>query len=127
VGCETDLFVAEQGKDFDIIEILDDVALDANILHRRALLLELEKSVKLRTSTECIEVTDEGVIVIDQNGERVALACDTVVLAVGYRSRSEVVDALMDRAPEFMAVGDCVKPRKVLDAVRTGYDAAMAF
>lgn len=126
VGCEIGLHLAQKGKDVTIIEMLDDVALEANIMHRRALMLELEKSVKIRTCMKCTEITDEGVITVDQNGERVAFACDTVVVAVGYKSRSDVVDALVDTAPEFIAVGDCVKPRKVLQAVRTGYDAAMA-
>ena len=89
-------------------------------------MLELEKSVKIRIRIRCTEITDGSVLAVDQNGERVALACDTVVIAVGYKSRSEVVDALFDTALEFVAVGDCVKPRNVLQAVRTGYDAAMA-
>jgi NADPH-dependent 2,4-dienoyl-CoA reductase/sulfur reductase-like enzyme len=126
VGCEIGLHLAQQGKDVVIIEMLDDVALDANIMHRRALMLELRKSLKIRTGLECVEITDEGVIAVDGNGKRVAFACDTVVLAVGYRARSDVTDALRDTAPEFMAVGDCVRPRKVLHAVRMGYDAAMA-
>jgi hypothetical protein len=45
---------------------------------------------------------------------------------VGYRSCTDVVDALAGTAPEVMTIGDCVKPRKVLQAIRTGYDAAMA-
>jgi len=126
VGCEIGLHLAQKGKDVTIIEMLDDVALEANIMHRRALMLELEKSVKIRTRMKCTEITDEGVIAVGQNGERVAFACDTVVVAVGYKSRSDVVDALVDTAPEFIAVGDCVKPKNVLQAVRTGYDAAMA-
>ena len=126
VGCEIGLHLAQKGKDVAIIEMLDDVALEANIMHRRALMLELEKSVKIRTGMKCTEITDEGVIAVDRNGERVAFACDTVVVAAGYKSRSDVVDALVDTAPEFIAVGDCVKPKNVLQAVRTGYDAAMA-
>jgi 2,4-dienoyl-CoA reductase-like NADH-dependent reductase (Old Yellow Enzyme family)/thioredoxin reductase len=126
VGCEIGLHLAQQGKDVAIIEMLDDVALEANIMHRRALMIELEKSVKIKTCMKCTEITDEGMIAVDQNGECVAFACDTVVVAVGSKSRSDVVDALADTAPEFIAVGDCVKPKNVLQAVRMGYDAAMA-
>jgi pyruvate/2-oxoglutarate dehydrogenase complex dihydrolipoamide dehydrogenase (E3) component len=126
VGCEIGLHLAQKGKDVAIIEMLDDVALDANIMHRRALMLELEKSVKIRAGMECIEITDEGVIAVGRKGERVAFSCDSIVLAVGYKSRSDVVEAFFDTAPEFIPVGDCVKPKRVLQAVRTGYDAAMA-
>jgi len=106
--------------------MLDDVALDSNIMHRRALMLELRKSVTLRPSRRCVEITEEGVVVVDKEGERSTVACDSVVIAVGYRPRTDVVDALAGTAPEFMTIGDCVRPRRVLQAVRMGYDAGMA-
>jgi 2-enoate reductase len=126
VGCETGLHLAQQGKDVTIVEMLDDVAPEANIMHRRALMLELQKSVKIKTGLKCIEITDESVIAVDKEGGRTALACDTAVIAVGYKARTGLVDALLGKAPEVMTIGDCVKPRRVLHAVRTGYDAGMA-
>ena len=48
VGCETGLHFAQQGKDVTVIEMLDEVAGEANIMHRRALMLELEKYVKIK-------------------------------------------------------------------------------
>jgi len=126
VGCETGLHLAQQGKDVTIVEMLDDVAPDANLMHRRGLMLELQKAVKIKTGLRCVEITDEGVAAVDKGGGRVTVACNTAVIAVGYRPRSEVVDALLGTAPEVMTIGDCVKPRRVLQAVRTGYDAGMA-
>ncbi len=126
VGCETGLHLAQNGKDVTIVEMLDDVAQDSNIMHRRGLILELEKWVKLRTGLKCVEITAEGVVAIDREGGRVSVAGDTVVIAVGYKPRTDIVDALLDTAPEVMVVGDCVRPRKVLQAIRTGYDAGMA-
>jgi NADPH-dependent 2,4-dienoyl-CoA reductase/sulfur reductase-like enzyme len=109
VGCETGLYIAQQGKDVTVIEMLDEVAEEANIMHRRALMLELEKYVTIQSGFRCTEITGVGVIV-----------------AVGLMPRSGIVDALRETAPEFTAIGDCVKPQNVLKAVRTGYDAAMA-
>lgn len=126
VGCETGLHLAQQGKEVTIVEMLDELAPDANIMHRRGLMLELKKALKTRTGLKCIEITDGGVIAVDSNGERVAIPCDTVVIAVGYKPCTDVVDALLGTAPEVMTIGDCVKPRKVLQAIRTGYDAGMA-
>jgi 2,4-dienoyl-CoA reductase-like NADH-dependent reductase (Old Yellow Enzyme family)/thioredoxin reductase len=125
-GCETGLHLAQQGKDVTIVEMLDEVAEDANIMHRRGLMLELRKAVKIRTRLKCVEITDETVVAVDKKNERVSLPCDTVVIAVGYRSRTDVVDSLAGTAPEVMTIGDCVRPRKVLQAIRTGYDAAMS-
>lgn len=126
VGCETGLHIAQQGRDVTIIEMLDEVAGEANILHRRALMLELEKYVKIQSGFRCTEITGKGVIAIDKEGHDMLFNADTIIVAVGLTSRTAIVDALREIAPEFMAVGDCVKPQKVLEAVRTGYDAAMA-
>jgi pyruvate/2-oxoglutarate dehydrogenase complex dihydrolipoamide dehydrogenase (E3) component len=106
--------------------MLDDVAVEANIMHRRALMLELEKSVKIKTGIKCTEITDKGVTAVDKDGRQVFFEAETIIVAVGYRSRPGIVDALRGTAPEFMAIGDCVTPKKVLQAVRTGYDAGMA-
>lgn len=38
----------DKGKDVTVIEMLNDVAIEVNIIHRRALMLELEKSVKVK-------------------------------------------------------------------------------
>jgi NADPH-dependent 2,4-dienoyl-CoA reductase/sulfur reductase-like enzyme len=95
-------------------------------MHRRALVLELEKYVTIQSGFRCTQITDEGVIAIDKAGKEILFDADTVIVAVGLRPRSGIVDALRGIAPEFMAIGDCVKPQNVLKAVRTGYDAAMA-
>ena len=126
VGCETGLYLAQKGKDVKVIEMLEDVALEANIMHRRALMLELEKSVQIKAGLKCAEITDKGVTVVNKEGTQTLIEADTNIVAVGYKSRSGIVDALRGAAPEFMEIGDCVKPRKVLQAVRTGYDAGMA-
>lgn len=126
VGCETALHLAQQGKDVTVVEMLDDVAPDANIMHRRALMLELQRSVQIRAGLRCTEIAADGVVVVDREGKQAVVPCDTTVIAVGYKPRSEVVDALRDTALEVMTVGDCVKPRRVLHAIRTGYDAGMA-
>jgi thioredoxin reductase len=106
--------------------MLDEVAGEANIMHRRALMLELEKSVKIKTGLRCTEITSEGVMAVDKDFKEMLFEADSIIVAVGLKSRSDLVDALQGVAPEFMAIGDCVKPKKVMQAVRTGYDAAMS-
>jgi len=126
VGCETGVYLAQKGKDVTVIEMLDDVALEANIMHRWALMIELEKSVKIKAGFKCSEINDKGAMAVDKKGKQTLIEADTIIIAVGYKSRSGIVDAMRGTAPEFMAIGDCVTPKKVLQAVRTGYDAGMA-
>jgi 2,4-dienoyl-CoA reductase-like NADH-dependent reductase (Old Yellow Enzyme family)/thioredoxin reductase len=126
MGCETGLYLAQQGRDVTIIEMLDEIAVEGNIMHRRALMLELEKSVKLRPGLTVVKIIDKGVMASDREGKETLFEADTVITAVGMKPKTITVDALRSAAPEFIAIGDCFKARRILQAVRTGYDAGMA-
>lgn len=126
LGCETGLFLAQHGKNVTIVEMLGDVALKANILHRRALMLEMGKSVMIRTGLRCTRITDGRLTAGDSEGREIRIEADTVIVAAGFRPSADRLDELRSAALEFTAIGDCAKPGNVLAAVRTGYDAAMA-
>ncbi|SDL27656.1 oxidoreductase [Natronincola ferrireducens] len=126
VGCEEALNLCQQGKRVTVLEARPDVVIDGAYLYREALLLELDKwPVNILTNTSCKAITDEGVIMMDLEGKEELIECDTVILATGLKAKRQEVDALRGSAPEFYAIGDCLKARKVMEAVRGGYDAAM--
>ena len=58
---------------------------------------------------------------IESNGKSQTKRADTVILAVGMKPRRELLDALEGKVPDIHAIGDCVKPRKILDAVWEAY------
>ncbi len=126
VGCETGLYLAQQGKEVTIVETLDEVASDANIMHGRALEAGTREGSDDQDGSALCRDHRRGCGVCRRGGERVTIPCDTAVIAVGYESRTDMVDALFGVATEVMTIGDCVRPRRVLQAIRTGYDAAMA-
>ena len=76
------------------------------------------------TGAVCTEITDSGVKALI-NGEERTFEADTVIIAAGLKSRSKAVEALRDTAPYYKVIGDCLKPRKILEAVAGGFDAAM--
>ncbi|MGI9953471.1 NAD(P)/FAD-dependent oxidoreductase [Moorellaceae bacterium AZ2] len=125
VGCEVGLYLAEKGKTVHIVEMLDDVAKDAYDSHRRALIPRMNKLLTYEVGVRCTEVTEAGVKVVDQEGREKFIEADTVVYAVGMRPRAEVVEVLRGVVPWFVAVGDCVKPRTIKEAVYEGFMAAM--
>ena len=53
------------------------------------------------------------------------LDADTVILAAGMAPLRAEALALEPVSSEFRMVGDCKRPRQILEAVREGYDAAM--
>ena len=128
VGCEEGLDLAQRGHRVTVLEMRENVAIDAAYLHREALLLEIAKhpeAITLLTHMRCKEVTPEGVVAVDEAGTTRFFEADTVMVAAGMRPRSEAVESLRDCAPDFLVIGDGWKPRRVLEAVRSGYDAGM--
>jgi len=125
IGCETALYLAQKGKKLTIVEMLDGVMLDmysANRMHLLKLLTDAD--VNILTETKCLEIRDNGITIADKYGKRSTLEADTVVLAVGLKSNEGFLEALKDKIPEVYAIGDCVEPRKVINAIWEGFRTA---
>ena len=125
IGCETALYLAQQAKKVTIVEILDSVAGDMYWVNRVHLLKLLnEAGVKILTETKVLEITDEGITISDKSGKRSMLEADSVVLASGMEPDRGLLEALKDKVPEVCAIGDCVEPRKVINAIWEGFHTA---
>jgi pyruvate/2-oxoglutarate dehydrogenase complex dihydrolipoamide dehydrogenase (E3) component len=128
VGTEEGLHLAMNGKNVTIVEMLDEVARDANKNHKSALLQELDKyakNLKVVTKTKGKAVTDEGLLCEGPDGKEVLYKADTVICSIGYKALRPIVDQLRGTVNEFYDIGDCVRPQKVTEAIRNGYDTAM--
>jgi NADPH-dependent 2,4-dienoyl-CoA reductase/sulfur reductase-like enzyme len=125
VGCEEGLHLAHTGKEVTILEMLDKAAADAPYLHWLGLMKELEKSVRLETHVKCTRITEGGVFAVNEKGEERFYEADTILLAVGLKPRTEVVESLRDCAPDFCVIGDCLQPATVMEAIHSGYFSAM--
>ena len=122
VGSETAEFLAEKGKQVTIVEMLEDIATDMEAINRSLFLPRLhEKGIKVLTSRIVREVTPKGLVVADKEGNEEELLADTVVLATGNQPDRELLEKLSGKVAEVYSVGDCVMPRKIMDAV---YEAA---
>ena len=125
VGCEEGLQLTHLGKEVIILEMLEKAAADAPYLHWLGLMKELEKSVRLETRVKCTRITDEGVLAVNDKGEERFYEADTILLAVGLKSRTEMVESLRNLALDFSVIGDCLQPATVMEAIRMGYFSAM--
>lgn len=124
-GCETALYLAQQGRDVTIVEMLDDVCLDANPRYRPLILDQLKKHVTCKTNLQGVRVTEKGLVCADKKGAETLLEADTIICAVGQHSLRDVVEKIYNTAPEVIEIGDCVRPGCVTDAVFRGYWAAL--
>jgi 2,4-dienoyl-CoA reductase-like NADH-dependent reductase (Old Yellow Enzyme family)/thioredoxin reductase len=124
VGCETTEYLAELDRCVTLVEAVEDLALDMEPLNRYLLLQRLKmKKIRALTGTVLREITDEGVVISSSTGER-KLEAGGVVLALGAVPDNKLTGALKRRVDQLFVVGDCVKPRRSLEAVHEGSWAA---
>lgn len=121
-GADLALELAEDGHEVTLIEMVDEIARDMLFLNRISLLRSLEENrVRVLTGHTVREVTDSGVRAAGPDGD-VVLECDTVVTAFGVRPATSLPSALTAAlGAKVHAVGDCVSPRKVGDAINDAY------
>ena len=126
VGCETALFLAETGRDVTIIEMQNDVAPDANWMHRVGMLQSFaqQKNLHIRTGLRCMAVTAEGVETQDKDGNTVVIPAESKVYAFGQRAVSPAALMALD-VPVIRIIGDCHQVGKTNGAIFDGYHAAM--
>jgi len=132
-GCETAVFVTERGKEVTLVSRREidfsdtgGLAPDMNPIMRRWFLFELwpELPITVVGKSTYQAVTDEGLIVQDREGKQRLIAGDTVIFALGLKPDNNLKNTLNGLAPELYEIGDCIKPRQIIDAVREGAQVA---
>jgi pyruvate/2-oxoglutarate dehydrogenase complex dihydrolipoamide dehydrogenase (E3) component len=119
----------EQGKRVEVISPLFHVGQDIGVTSIAPLYTRLyRRGVVLTPGTELRAVEGSAVIVANvySGVERRIEGIDTVVLAAGSRSTDHLYRALRGQVPELYAVGDCVAPRGVHQAILDATRAARA-
>jgi len=119
----------DQGKRVEIVSPLFYVGQDVGITSIAPLYARLfAKGAVLTPHTELRAIEGSAVVVANVHAgvERRIAGIDTVVLAMGSRSTDALYRALKGRVPELHAVGDCVAPRGVHQAILDGTHAGRA-
>ena len=121
VGCETANFLAD-GNSVTIVEMLDEITPGVETLTRSHLMNELkEKGVKMMTKRKVVDIK-KGKITLENtdDGQREKIKCDAIVVATGGKPYNPFV---MNELP-FHVIGDAKGVRKIVDAVKEGYEIA---
>jgi len=100
VGCETALWLAQKGKQVTLIEALDELmAINGPLCHaNRDMLIRLLpfNNVDVRCKMKAARYAGGELTLLGPNGEE-TIRCDSVILAVGYRSERTLFDQLRDQ------------------------------
>lgn len=123
VGCETAEFLATNRNRVTVVEMLPSPCQDMEPINRRVLLDSLaELGVRLLTSKKALQIVDGGVLVEDlTTGEKETISGKYIVLALGSVPEQSLADALGERGVSMRLIGDCARPRTILEAMEDGF------
>ncbi len=126
VGTEVGLVVAEGGRQVTFIEMLDEFMCNITFDERQVYELRFsDLDVSINTGQRLVEVTGAGIKTVDKLGAITEFLVDSVVLAAGFRPNRELIVGLKAHPGLRVAeAGDCVRPRKIYDAIHDGHLAA---
>jgi 2,4-dienoyl-CoA reductase-like NADH-dependent reductase (Old Yellow Enzyme family)/thioredoxin reductase len=116
-------FLADQGKSVEVVSELMTVGQGIESATQYLLTKRLlEKEVTLSPLTGVLAIRGGTVVVRNTftRRERRIEGIDTVVLACGGRSNTQLARALKGRVKELHSIGDCLAPRRILSAVLDG-------
>lgn len=127
VGCETALWLAEQGKNVTIVEALDRLmAVNGPLCHANKDMLERllpYHGVKAITSARVTGYRG-GILHASCGGEEREIACDSVILAAGYQEEDSLYRQLEFDVPELYLLGDARKVSNIMYAIWDAFEVA---
>ncbi len=130
-GSETALWLAQQGKQVTLVEMLPELMMAGRvpIPHANRLMLsDLLRFHHVEVLTDCavVEVQEEGVVLMANGSQRKEIEADTVGLSVGLKPCRELYDSLIGKVPSLYLIGDAREVRNVMGSVWDAYEVARA-
>lgn len=127
VGCETALWLREQGKNVTIIEALPKIlAVNGPLCHANSEMLAALipfKGIKTVTSAKATGYDGKMLAVESAEGTR-NIEADTVILAVGYASENILYNQLKDVVKDIHILGDARHVSNIMYAIWDAFELA---
>ncbi|MFC2002619.1 FAD-dependent oxidoreductase [Chloroflexota bacterium] len=121
VGCEVAEFLAGEGKKVTVLEMQKRIGQGIIAITRWRVIQRLsEAGVSLETKTKAEEITESGVQA-NREGLPQLFPADTVVLATSMTPNKGLLQELEGRVPSVHAIGDCLEPRQIGEAMEEGF------
>lgn len=110
-----------------IIEMGSELAAQGHMLYKIGLRQTIERCTSLDVNLECscLEIGDHEVVMRNADGAVQSLHADYVVVCTGLRARSALAQTFYGITPHTTMIGDCVRPRKILEATFEGHSIAL--
>ncbi|AJC66566.1 MULTISPECIES: FAD-dependent oxidoreductase [Dickeya] len=128
VGCETALWLVNQGKQVTLVEMQGDIlTIGGPLCHANEDMLRdlvAFKNIRLLTDTVVSGATDTGFILKNAANEETVLAADSAILAIGYHSQKTLYESVRNELPETYLLGDAKQVQNIMYAIWDAYEVA---
>ena len=122
IGCELGLELARKGRNVSVVA-RRTILRNLNDIMKASLKLQMKQCEDLHvyTYTNVKEITEEGVIVSDRDGKERLIKADTVIMAVGMKSRIDEANSFYGIVQDTNVIGDANRVGTVWTASEDGY------
>ena len=129
VGCETALWLAQNGKQVTVVEMLPELlsaGLPVPFMNKDMLLTMMRaEGVKTITNHSLLEISGNEAVLMDRNFRQQNIPADTVVCATGFKPNRELFDRLYGTLPNVYSVGDSQVAANIMTAIWEANEVAM--
>jgi len=126
VGCEAADHLSESGLKVILVEVLPKIASDGDADTQAFYNMKFDRNdVTVHTATQIVRFQGHAAI-LEKEGAQITAPVESVVLAVGAEPVGELYEELAATGISSVRIGDCVAPRRILDAVHEGFEAGCA-
>jgi len=123
VGCELAEYLAGKGKKVSVVEILEQIASDAQSDARKLLAQRLkDQKVTMYTRSRVQKIEGGKATLINGHGNSIELRVDVIVTAVGTIPDPASLKGIekLKPSPQIFLVGDCRQSGKIMQAIHDG-------
>lgn len=127
VGVEAGMNLAQKGHEVTVLEMTHMLAPESTAIHYYSMFKDAWEKLPGFHSVVKATVTaveDDRVTYLDAEGVEHAIPCDSVVISLGMRAKTDEALAFSSTADRFAIIGDCKKPATVQQAMRQAYAVA---
>lgn len=128
IGCEAALWLAQQGKEVTIVEMLNDLMISGiPVQHmNRLMLMDLLRfhKVEILRNTTILKVTEKGADLLEKGSDKRNFPADTIVVAVGLKPDRELYQTLKGQVTNLYTIGDSREALNIKNSVWDAYEVA---
>ncbi len=127
VGCETAIYLSQKGKKVTIVEMKDSILAEPMALNNMIALrtmLAMNK-IEIITGNKLTEIKGNKAILTNSNDEIREVKCDSLVLALGFKSSQELKEKDGLKLKDIRVIGDATSPRRIKHAIAEGFQVGI--